>query len=200
MREGDRAVKTRRVVVLAGVVLAMAAVALVARWPRAAPAVTASPYTDELASSVPGLSTREIDDLLQGRGAGYARTAELTGYPGPRHVLDLGDRLELSPAQRAVAESLFVAMNAAARTLGAQIVAAERRLSAEFASGTVSVAALQDATASLGLQYGRLRAIHLAAHVELTRHLNPEQIRRYAELRGYAQASAEPPGGHAHGS
>ncbi len=192
--------RTRYVAVLAGVALAGVVVALVARWPAEPPRVAASPYVDQLASPVVGLSAQEVDDLLEGRGAGYARTAELTGYPGPRHVLDLGDQLSLSAAQRAVAESLFVTMNDAARTLGAEIVAAERRLAADFAARTVSLAALQDATASLGLQYGRLRALHLAAHVELTRHLTAEQILRYAELRGYAHAPGEQADDHEHGS
>ncbi|MCQ3975466.1 MAG: hypothetical protein DPW09_18650 [Anaerolineae bacterium] len=47
-----------------------------------------SPYVAQLDSSVRGLSSQEVDDLLNGRGAGYARMAELNSYPGPRHVLD----------------------------------------------------------------------------------------------------------------
>jgi len=191
----------RRVALLMGVTLGGVVVVLVARWSRQAPDRTTSPYVEQLASPVPGLSSQEVDDLLEGRGAGYARTAELSGYPGPRHVLDLGDRLGLSAPQRAVAESLFVAMNHAARTLGAEILAAERRLAAEFAAGTVSPAALEQQTTALGVQYGRLRAIHLGAHVELTRHLTSAQIHRYAELRGYEHApDSDAPGGHAHGS
>jgi hypothetical protein len=48
-----------------------------------------SPYVGQLNSPVRGLSSQEVDDMLNGRGAGYARTAELNNYPGPRHVLDL---------------------------------------------------------------------------------------------------------------
>jgi hypothetical protein len=48
--------------------------------------IVPSPYVPELASPVRGLSAQEVDDLLNGRGAGYARTAELNGYPGPRHM------------------------------------------------------------------------------------------------------------------
>lgn len=46
-------------------------------------------YTSQLNSPVRGLSTKEVDDLINGQGAGYARTAELNSYPGHRHILDL---------------------------------------------------------------------------------------------------------------
>lgn len=48
-----------------------------------------SPYVEKLDSPVRGLSSEEVANLLNGKGAGYARTAELNGYPGLRHVLDL---------------------------------------------------------------------------------------------------------------
>ena len=38
---------------------------------------THSPYIAQLNSPVRGLSPQEVDDLLNGRGAGYARAAEL---------------------------------------------------------------------------------------------------------------------------
>ncbi len=36
-----------------------------------------------------------------------AQAAELNGYPGPLHVLELADALELTPEQRARTQSLF---------------------------------------------------------------------------------------------
>jgi hypothetical protein len=47
-----------------------------------------SPYREQLASEIRGLTTKEIEDLREGRGMALARAAELNGYPGPRHVLD----------------------------------------------------------------------------------------------------------------
>lgn len=38
-----------------------------------------SPYVEQLDSSVRGLSSEEVDNLLKGKGAGYARMAELNG-------------------------------------------------------------------------------------------------------------------------
>lgn len=159
----------------------------------------ASPYVSQQASPIRGLSPQEVEDLLQGRGAGFARTAELNGYPGPRHVLDLADPLGLEPRQRAVAESLFAAMGAAARELGREILEREQRLSAAFASHTVSAGELRATAESLGVLYGRLRAVHLAAHVELTQHLTSEQIHRYDALRGYdAHTPTADSGTHVH--
>ncbi len=57
---------------------------------------TTSPYIEQLDSPVRGLSEEEVDNLLNGKGPGYARMAELNGYPGPRHVLDLRSQLNLS--------------------------------------------------------------------------------------------------------
>lgn len=149
-----------------------------------------SPYVADTASPVRGLSAQEVDDLMNGRGAGYARTAELNSYPGPRHALDLADRLALRGDQRARIESIFAAMQAQAKTLGAQIVERERRLSASFAGRGVTEPLLRAQVDTLAELYGALRATHLAAHLETTAVLSHEQIGRYSELRGYGKAHA----------
>ncbi len=187
--------------VAAGSLIAAAALGVLL-WRRSAESPPArSPYVGQEASPIRGLSAQEIDDLLNGRGAGFARTAELNGYPGPRHALDLADALALTPAQRQAAESLFAAMSAAARALGQQVVEGERRLSAAFAERRITARELHGQAEALGVLYGRLRAVHLAAHVALTAQLTPEQIRRYDALRGYdAHAPAGDSGAHAHGT
>src|SRR3989304_3196485 len=70
-----------------------------------------SPYTGLLDSPIRGLSGEEISDLETGAGAGFARAAELNGYPGPRHILDLRDNLDLSEDQRAEVQQPYAAMN-----------------------------------------------------------------------------------------
>jgi hypothetical protein len=57
-----------------------------------------SPYAGMQTRSIKALSTQQIDDLRTGRGMGLALAAELNGYPGPAHVLELSERLALSPA------------------------------------------------------------------------------------------------------
>lgn len=131
------------------------------------------------------MTAREVDDLLNGRGAGFARTAELNGYAGPRHVLDMGDHLTLSAEQRTRIEAIFAAMDTDAKRLGAEIVDRERALAAAFAQHLVSSETLAARVDTLGTLYARLRARHLAAHVETTALLTPEQIGRYNDMRGY---------------
>src|SRR6056297_1838494 len=65
-----------------------------------------------------GLSADEVIGLREGRGMGLARSAELHSYPGPMHVLELADALDLSAEQRAEAERLRAEMLAEARPLG----------------------------------------------------------------------------------
>lgn len=144
-----------------------------------------SPYRSQQESPVRGLSSEEVADLLAGRGAGYARTAELNSYPGPRHVIDLGERLELSAAQRATSQLIFERMQREAIRLGALIVARERNLSGAFADHSISSGELEARVDSLARLYGRLRATHLRAHLEMTAILSPHQVEAYDRLRGY---------------
>jgi len=59
-----------------------------------------SPYAGQHARQLKALSDDEVRQLLEGAGMGYARAAELNGYPGPMHVLELADKLGLSAQQR----------------------------------------------------------------------------------------------------
>lgn len=130
-----------------------------------------------------GLSAEEVTGLLEGQGMGMAKPAEMNGYPGPLHVLQLADSLDLTPEQRATAEALRAALLAEARALGAQIVAAERALDAAFAQGCADAARVDALTGEIGQLRGRLRAAHLRAHLGLRDALTPAQRARYAALR-----------------
>jgi hypothetical protein len=50
-------------------------------------AQTTSPYTGQEQRAIKALSDEEIRDLLEARGMGLAKAAELNSYPGPLHVL-----------------------------------------------------------------------------------------------------------------
>ena len=77
--------------------------------PSAAEDALTSPYRDQTAAEIRGLTEKEISELREGRGMGLARAAELNGYPGPRHVLDAAreGRLHLSPGQLQAVQRLF---------------------------------------------------------------------------------------------
>src|SRR3569623_1713127 len=74
------------------------------------PVFAQTPYTGMQTRPIKALSEQQIADLGAGRGMGLALAAELNGYPGPSHVLELGDRLELTPDQRNQIQRLFDAM------------------------------------------------------------------------------------------
>ena len=124
--------------------------------------------------------------MLVGAGLGYAMAAELNGHAGPKHVLELAEALELTPEQRAGVEASFARMKEAAVALGAEIVAAEEELDRRFSHRHLDEATLAELTARIAELEGRLRFVHLRAHLETDALLSPEQRDRYAELRGYA--------------
>jgi Spy/CpxP family protein refolding chaperone len=157
--------------------------------------VTPSPYTEQLATPVRGLGAEEVDDLLAGRGMGFARMAELNSYPGPRHLLDLQAQLALTPAQVTQIDAAFQAMQRDAQALGREIVLQEQALSDAFATGTIDSATLETQVSLLGEIYAQLRNIHLQAHLNVTPLLTDEQIARYNELRGYTDPAQD---GHHH--
>lgn len=59
-----------------------------------------SPYSGMQTRPIKALSEQQVADLKAGRGMGLALAAELNGYPGPSHVLELADKLDLSADQR----------------------------------------------------------------------------------------------------
>lgn len=144
-----------------------------------------SPYAGQELRAIKALSQSEIEGLLAGRGMGYAKVAELNGYPGPLHVLELAGELELSVEQRMATQALFDQMQAAARKLGAELVAAERELDELFRGRSIDEASLSRVTAEIGHLAAQLRAVHLQAHLRQTELLSARQIAEYSRLRGY---------------
>ena len=149
-----------------------------------------SPYAGQEQRKIKSMSEQEVAGLLAGAGAGFARAAELNGYPGPMHVLELADRLALNDAQRAATKSLMTQHKARARTLGEQLVAAERDLDKLFAQRTADAVAVDEATRRVGLLQAAVRAEHLKTHVAQTALLSVDQVRMYSVLRGYAGTDA----------
>jgi len=116
---------------------------------------------------------------------GLALAAELNGYPGPLHVLELGEQLQLSSQQRGRAAELQASMKAEAVSVGEQLIAHEAALDMGFKDRTITPESLAALTARIGETQGLLRAIHLKYHLAMADLLTPEQSRRYAQLRGY---------------
>ena len=144
------------------------------------------PYAGMQARPIKALSDQQIDDLKAGRGMGLALAAELNGYPGPVHVLELADGLGLSDAQRATMQELFAAMKSEAVTLGETLIAQEAELDRQFAGRTVTPTSLAESAQAIGATQAALRAAHLKYHLSTVDALTHSQVQRYSELRGYA--------------
>jgi Spy/CpxP family protein refolding chaperone len=145
-----------------------------------------SPYKGQEGNEIKSLSPQEVSSLLTGQGMGYAKAAELNGYPGPAHVIELADQLALSSEQRQSSQRLMDQHKETARRIGAELISAERELDRLFAERRANAAAVSAATQRIGLLQAQLRSEHLNTHLMQTAVLNAEQIRRYNELRGYA--------------
>ena len=148
-----------------------------------------SPYAGQQLRQVKALSQQDMDDLMNGRGMGLAKAGELNGYPGPAHILDLASELRLSPDQVRRIGALKNRVMADAKPLGIEIIKREQELERQFESGTISEGRLATETEAIGKLQGRLRAIHLAAHIDAKRVLTAAQIASYNELRGYTTAN-----------
>jgi Spy/CpxP family protein refolding chaperone len=154
----------------------------------ATPPAQASPYAGEQSREIKSLSAGDVSGLLSGAGMAYAKAAELNGYPGPAHVLELSTQLQLETQQRAATEKLMAEHKAKARAMGAQLVAAERELDLAFAQKQIDALRINELTQRIGALQASLRAEHLQTHLTQTALLSPEQIASYQRLRGYGQA------------
>jgi len=144
-----------------------------------------TPYAGMQGRSIKALSDQQIADLNTGRGMGLALAAELNGYPGPSHVLELADKLELSAEQRASVQRLFDSMKAEAMPLGSKLIEQEAELDRQFASRAVTPESLKASTAAVAATQGTLRETHLKYHLSTGSILTQAQMTKYAELRGY---------------
>ena len=152
----------------------------------------ANPYAGQQTRSIKALSPEDIDELRKGAGMGLAKAAELNGYPGPLHVLALTKELRFTPDQVRQVTGIRERMSAAAKPLGGDIIDREQELDRLFAQGQITPERLSAETAVIGALQGRLRSVHLAAHLETRDVLTPEQLAAYRQLRGYGNQSGAP--------
>ncbi len=169
------------------------------------PAAAASPpsaYAGQQNRSIKALSEAQTQDLQAGKGMELAKAAELNGYPGPMHTLELAEPLALSTAQKHSTHVLLDRHKADARRLGADLVEAERALDQAFKTRQIDAMSLKRHTDDIAQRQAALRNAHLETHLLQTALLTPQQISRYAELRGYtgqpATAAPAPPSSHTH--
>jgi Spy/CpxP family protein refolding chaperone len=151
---------------------------------------------DQEKPTIKAFSDEEIRGLLNGEGMGVAKAAELNHYPGPRHVLDLGDQLNLSEKQRVEIQKLFEKMHVQAVRLGKLIIDKEQALQNLFAKNQIDENKIRALIQEIARLQGELRFTHLWAHLQVKPILSPEQITKYDFLRGYGPHTWEIPPHH----
>jgi len=162
--------------------------------PAASASPQATPYAGQHMRAIKALSDDDLKAYEHGQGHGFAKAAELNGYPGPMHTLELANELKLSDEQRTQSQALLTQHKAEARRLGAELIDAERALDQAFASRSISPELLTQLTRTAGDKLAQLRAEHLQTHLTQTALLTEQQIERYKTLRGYGNAMPMHPG------
>lgn len=127
---------------------------------------------------------QEFESVVrEGRGFGMAFAADQNGYPGPMHVLELKDRLALTPEQQARMQALMDGMFAQARPASARLLEAEARLRALFAEGRADEAAVRAAVVEVEKRRGEVRVVHLLTHLRTRDLLTGQQRAAYQAAR-----------------
>ena len=144
-----------------------------------------SPYAGMQDRPVKALSDQQLADLRAGKGMSLALAAELNGYPGPLHALELAEPLRLSAAQRTRTQELFAQMQREAKAVGEEVIAAESALDTLFREKRATAETVAAATAQAAQAQGRLRQTHLRYHLAMMDVLSAEQVAAYNKLRGY---------------
>lgn len=150
-----------------------------------------SPYVGQEVREIKALSPEDVSAYLAGKGMGLAKAAELNGFAGPAHVLELAEQLALTAEQRSRTEAVFAAMESQAKSLGHALVEEERKLDNLFATKAVTPESLNHSLSKIGSLQAKVRAAHLEAHLAQVEILTAEQNARYAQLRGYARAGTD---------
>lgn len=120
--------------------------------------------------------------IERGEGFGMALAADQSGYPGPRHVLELAKELKLTAAQEAAMHKLMAEMKEKALARGKEVLLAEERLAQYFKEGR-SEAELREETYRVASLRAELRWVHLRTHLAAKQILTAEQIATYLRLR-----------------
>ncbi|MBF6630637.1 MAG: periplasmic heavy metal sensor [Comamonas sp.] len=144
-----------------------------------------SPYSGMQTREIKALSEQQIEGFRAGKGMAMAMPAELNGYPGPLHVLELANQIGLTAQQETETKKLYAEMQEEAKTEGEKLIAAERYLDSLFAQKKATTESVSSAVTAAANAQGKLRATHLRYHLAMMDVLTPEQVATYNKLRGY---------------
>lgn len=157
-----------------------------------------SPYAGQQKRDIKYLPSSDVDALRQGKGGalgGLAKPAELNSYPGPRHVLDSSEELNLTEEQENDIQELFDEMKEESQPAGKDFLEVERKIDNAYANGNMTEEKLETLLNKSGELYGDLRYVHLKYHFQTKEILNEHQVQKYNEVRGYSSRNHQE-GGH----
>lgn len=155
------------------------------------------PYEGFEAREITSLSEQDIEALRKGSGWGLALPAELNGFPGPAHVLELAQELNLSDNQKQDVTAIYDAMLIDAISAGEALINAELQLDEGFKSSRLNAGKLRQLIDDAEAARADLRYVHLSRHLMTVEILDADQVAAYAELRGYtSNPCASVPEGH----
>lgn len=140
----------------------------------------------ESGNKIKALTSEQINGYLTGEGMGLAKVAELNHYPGPKHVLDLAEKLNLTQSQIDSTKKIFNSMKEKAVRIGEIIVEKEKLLDQLFNNNKADEESVEILVNEIAQYQGELRLAHIKAHIQQKSILTPEQISLYDKLRGYA--------------
>jgi hypothetical protein len=153
-----------------------------------------SPYAGQELRDIKSLSDNDVQSLRNGTGeafGGMAKLAELNGYPGPRHVLDMASELQLTDRQRMEIELIYQNMSNKAKSIGVAIIAIEHDMDRAFANKTITEENLKSMLDKSADLYGQLRFVHLSTHLDTMQILTMAQVQMYNTMRGYDSGSTD---------
>lgn len=144
-----------------------------------------SDYMGQESRQIKALSSDDTRGYLEGRGMGLAKAAELNGYPGPMHVLQMKEALQISKTQELKITAIFDKMKRETIALGKEIVRTEAQLEQEFRSNRANPVRVEDLTTMIGAIQAKIRASHLNAHIATKPLMTTSQLKKYNDFRGY---------------
>ena len=145
-----------------------------------------SKYAGEEKREIKSLSETDIEELKNGKGWGLAKAAELNGVPGPVHLLEMKEEIDLSAKQIRAIENIYKKMKQEAIPLGLELIELEMELNNHFANRTITDELLRQILQRIAQAHRQLRYVHLSTHLKTPDILKSEQITLYNKLRGYS--------------
>ena len=146
-----------------------------------------SKYVGEEYRKIKSLSPDDVEELTKGGGWGLAKAAELNGIPGPAHILEMEDKINLTGEQKKKIQKIYNEMKDEAMALGKQLIRLEMELNIGFYNRNINQELLENYVREIEKVRAKLRIVHLSTHLQTPNILTNKQIILYNKLRGYSK-------------